>query len=315
MADARSKRIVVALGGNALLRRGEPLTAEAQRRNARLAAEALAPLAARHDLVITHGNGPQVGLLALQSAAAAPGAAFPLDVLDAETAGQIGYMIEQELVNLLPPERLCAMLLTQVEVEAADRAFLDPAKPIGPLYERREAEALAASRGWRIAPDGRHFRRVVPSPQPQRIVELDIIDLLLARRVVVICLGGGGIPVVRSNQGRLEGIEAVIDKDLASSLLARQLKADALLMLTDVEAVFTDWATSDARALRRISSSAIASFAFESGTMAPKVLAARKYCDATNGIAGIGRLVDAGAILQGKAGTLISAEPAGTSWW
>jgi len=308
-------RIVVALGGNALLRRGEPLTAEAQRRNARLAAEALCPLAARHDLVITHGNGPQVGLLALQSAAAAPGAAFPLDVLDAETAGQIGYMVEQELVNLLPAERHCAMLLTQVEVDPADPAFAKPSKPIGPLYEREEAEALAASRGWRIAPDGRHFRRVVASPQPQRIVELEVLELLLARQVVVVCLGGGGIPVVRSSKGRLEGVEAVIDKDLASSLLARRLKADALLMLTDVEAVFTGWDTPDARPLRRISSAAIAPLPFESGTMAPKVMAARQFCDATDGIAGIGRLADAGAILKGELGTHITAKAVETAWW
>ncbi len=308
-------RIVIALGGNALLRRGEAVTAGRQRSNARVAAEALAPLADRHDLIITHGNGPQVGLLALQSAAALPGAPFPLDVLDAETAGQIGYMIEQELANLLPPDRHCATLLTQIEVDAADPAFATPSKPIGPLYERQEAEALAASKGWRVAPDGQHFRRVVASPQPQRIIELAVIELLVDARVVVICLGGGGIPVVRGSDGRLAGIEAVIDKDLASSLLARQLKADALLMLTDVEAVFTSWGRPGARALRHISADAIGRLPFEAGTMAPKVAAACQFCHATQGIAGIGRLADAGAILMGKAGTVITGQPADTAWW
>ncbi len=308
-------RVVVALGGNALLERGEVLSAENQRRNVRIAAAALAPLAAAHELVITHGNGPQVGLLALQDAACGDDVSYPLDVLDAETEGMIGYLIEQELQNLLPPERRCATLLTQVEVDPRDPAFVSPSKPIGPVYDEAEAREIADRRGWTIARDGKAFRRVVPSPRPRRILELGVIELLLAQQVIVICAGGGGIPVVRRDDARLVGVEAVIDKDFASALLARELEADAFLMLTDVDAVYADWGTPGARAIRRISIGAAREREFEAGSMAPKVEAACEFAAHAGGIAGIGRLADAAAILAGDAGTVITRDDDPIRWW
>jgi carbamate kinase len=226
-------RVVVALGGNALLRRGEPLTAENQRVNARAACEALAPVAKEHELVISHGNGPQVGLLALQGAAYGEVPTYPLDLLGAQTEGMIGYLIQQELGNVLPFEKHLATLLTQIEVDPKDPAFGDPTKPIGPVYTEDEAKALAAEKGWTFKPDGASMRRVVPSPLPRRIFGVETIELLLGQGCVVICAGGGGIPVMYTDESvpagrRLVGIEAVIDKDLASALLAAALKADAL---------------------------------------------------------------------------------------
>jgi len=301
-------RIVIALGGNALLRRGEPLTAFNQRENVKLAAEVLAPLALEHELVITHGNGPQVGLLALQGAAYKSEEAFPLDMLDAETEGMIGYLIEQELGNHLPHGRLCATLLTQVEVDPRDPAFNTPSKPIGPVYDQAEAQRLVQQRGWTISRDGDFFRRVVPSPHPLRIMELSVIKMLVSRQVIVICGGGGGIPVICRDDGSLVGVEAVIDKDLASSLLARELKADALLMLTDVDAVYKQWGQADAQAIRHVASSVICEYTFARGSMAPKVEAACEYVEQTNGFAGVGALKDAAAILDGEAGTLIKTD-------
>ena len=308
-------RIVAALGGNALLRRGEALTAENQRRNIRIAAVALAPIALEHELVISHGNGPQVGLLALQGAAYNVDEIFPLDVLDAETEGMIGYMIEQELINLLPVDRSCATLLTQIEVDPEDQAFRHPSKPIGPVYSKAEANNLAKQRGWHIAQDGDNFRRVVASPRPKRILELGIIGMLVQQGVLVICAGGGGIPVILRKDGSLIGIEAVIDKDLASALLARQLKADVFLMLTDVDAVYKDWSKPQQRAIRRISPQAIQHYAFAAGSMEPKIKAACEFVEQSGGIVGIGRLQDANAILAGEAGTLIDRETTDISWW
>jgi carbamate kinase len=308
-------RIVIALGGNALLRRGEPLTAENQRGNVAMAAASLAPIALDNALIITHGNGPQVGLLALQSAAGGSSEAFPLDVLDAETEGMIGYLIAQALDNLLPAERRCASLLTQIEVDPADPAFRHPSKPIGPVFGEVEARRLADARGWQIARDGEHYRRVVPSPAPIRILELDVIELLVDHGVIVICAGGGGIPIVRRADGGLVGVEAVIDKDLASALLARELGADALLMLTDVDAVWTGWGQPDARALRRIAPAMIRRYPFAAGSMGPKVEATCAFVEQTGGIAGIGGLSDAQAILAGRAGTLIAPDATKISWW
>jgi carbamate kinase len=298
-------RIVVALGGNALLQRGEPLTAENQRRNIHIAAEALAPLAREHELIISHGNGPQVGLLALQGAAYRPDEPYPLDILDAETEGMIGYLIEQELGNLLPPERSCATLLTQIEVDPKDPAFQHPSKPIGPIYSKEEAEGLAMARGWQVAADGKNYRRVVPSPQPKRICELKVIEKLVTQGVTVICAGGGGIPVIRREDGKLIGIEAVIDKDHASALLAIELKADALLMLTDVDGVYQDWDTPQTRLIRHTSPESIKRLSFAPGSMEPKVKAACAFVEKTGGIAGIGALKDAAAIIIGEAGSLI----------
>lgn len=300
-------RTVIALGGNALLRRGEPLTAHNQRQNIAVAAAALAPLAGDHELVISHGNGPQVGLLALQQLRSEEESAYPLDVLDAETEGMIGYLLEQELMNNLPG-RECVTLLTQVEVDPDDPALRHPSKPIGPVYPRTQAERLAAEHGWTVARDGEHYRRVVPSPRPRRILELAAIARLSCEGVIVICAGGGGIPAVRGDDGRLSGIEAVIDKDLASALLARELNADALLMLTDVDAVYLDWQGTDPRAIRRISPAALQAHEFAPGSMAPKVAAAIEFVSRTGGIAGIGRLEDAGAILHGEAGTLVAED-------
>lgn len=308
-------RIVAALGGNALLRRGEAQTAENQRRNIHAAAVALAPLARDHELVISHGNGPQVGLLALQSAAFKPAESYPLDILDAETEGMIGYLIEQELGNSLQNSKQYASLLTQIEVDAQDSAFMHPSKPIGPVYAEDEALKLSRERGWHIARDGRHFRRVVPSPRPLRIVELGVIKILLEQDVVVICTGGGGIPCVKRRDGSLIGVEAVIDKDLASSLLARELGADVFLMLTDVDAVYEDWERPGSRALRRISPASMRKYEFAPGSMAPKVQAAVEFVEHAQGVAGIGKLEDAQAILKGEAGTLITVDAEDTVWW
>ena len=308
-------RLVIALGGNALLRRGEAPTAENQRRHVTAAAQALAPVAREHDLVVSHGNGPQVGLLALQSAAYRSDEAYPLDILDAETEGMIGYLVEQELANALPEGRLFATLLTQIEVDPADPAFREPSKPIGPVYEEAEAEQLAAARGWVMAPEGDRFRRVVASPRPKRIFELGVIELLLSQGVVVICAGGGGIPTVCRPDGSLVGVEAVIDKDLASALLARELKADGFLMLTDVAAVYDQWGTANARPIRRISARDIGTLCFAPGSMRPKVQAAVEFVEATGSLAGIGRLEDAAAILRGEAGTLVAQASDPVAWW
>ncbi|AWN17170.1 carbamate kinase [Salinisphaera sp. LB1] len=305
-------RVVAALGGNALLRRGQPLSAENQRENARVAAEALLPIvAAGHELVIAHGNGPQVGLLALQNDAYKAGEAYPLDVLGAESEGMIGYLLEQELANVLPLNRRVVTLLTQVEVDRHDAAFATPSKPIGPVYSRDEADALSVRHGWRIAADGASYRRVVPSPAPRRILELDAVGLLLRHRMIPICAGGGGIPVVRREDDRYGGVEAVIDKDATSALLARQLKADALLMLTDIDAVQTDFGTPQARRLRRVGADALDDIAFADGSMAPKIAAAQTFVRETGGFAAIGRLNDADLLLVGRAGTRIEASPGG----
>ncbi|MEH6356318.1 MAG: carbamate kinase [Marinobacter sp.] len=298
--------IVAALGGNALLKRGEPLTAEAQRTNVRTAATSLAELVrAGHRLVITHGNGPQVGLLALQGAAYKPEEAYPLDVLGAETGGMIGYIIEQELENCLGHDRPVATLLTQVVVDPNDPAFANPTKFIGPVYDKAEAESRAAAAGWHIAADGDKWRRVVPSPAPKEIPDMRVLKLLLGQGVVIICTGGGGIPVLRRNDGSMTGVEAVIDKDAASALLAKELGADALLLLTDVEAVYRDFGKPTAAAVHTITPAQARMLDVPAGSMGPKVKAACDFAD-TGGISGIGRLEDALAILEARAGTLIT---------
>ena len=304
-------RIVIALGGNALLRRGEPMTADNQRDNVRIAAEQIARIATDQQLVIAHGNGPQVGLLALQAAAYGAVEAFPLDVLGAQTEGMIGYLIEQELGNLLPPDRPFATLLTQVEVDPADPAFQHPSKPIGPLYDQAEAERLARDKGWSIAADGERFRRVVPSPRPKRIFEIRPIQWLLEQGCVVICAGGGGIPTVYDAQGKLQGIEAVIDKDLCSALLAEQLHADLLIIATDVAAVYRDWGLPTQRAIARAHPDALEHLAFAAGSMGPKVQAACAFARQTGREAVIGALADIEALVQGNAGTRIATATPG----
>jgi carbamate kinase len=296
-------RIVIALGGNALLKRGEPLTVANQRENVRVAARAIAPVTANHDVVISHGNGPQVGLLALQ--AAASGEHMPLDVLGAETEGMIGYMIEQELGNLVPFERPFATMLTMVEVDPNDPAFHRPTKPIGPMYTREEAERLAQERGWSVAQDGTGWRRVVPSPLPKRIFEMRPIRWLLERNTIVICAGGGGIPTVYQPDGSLAGAEVVIDKDRASAVLAREVGADLFVMATDVPGVYADWGTAKHRLLHRTTPDELRALRFAAGSMGPKVEAAIAFVEETRGRAAIGSLAEIERIVSGHAGTLV----------
>jgi carbamate kinase len=306
--------IVVALGGNALLRRGEPMTAEVQRANVEVAAVALAAIHPGNQLVITHGNGPQVGLLALQGAAYKPDEVYPLDVLGAQTEGMIGYMIEQELGNLLPFEVPFATMLTMVEVDPNDPGFSNPTKFIGPVYSDTDAERLKAEKGWTMKRDGDKWRRVVASPEPKRIFEVRPIKWLLEKGTVVIAAGGGGIPTMYEPGRKLRGIEAVIDKDLCSELLARQLDADVFIMATDADAVFLDWGKPSAKAFRRASPKAMRDFTFPAGSMGPKVDAACHFAEATGKAAAIGALKDLPAILRGAAGTTITAKASGIDW-
>jgi carbamate kinase len=309
-------RVVVALGGNALLRRGQALTAENQRANAQVACRALAPLALEHELVVSHGNGPQVGLLALEAAAYTEVPPYPLDVLGAQTEGMIGYILQQELGNELPFDKRLASLLTLVEVDANDPAFQTPTKPVGPMYTKEDAESAGAAKGWTFKPDGNGYRRVVPSPVPQRIFGLEPLEWLLAKGAVVVCAGGGGIPVMYVDENvpagrRLVGVEAVIDKDRASALLAIDLGADALVIVTDVDAAYTDWGTPAQRPIRRAEPSALRAQGFAEGSMGPKVLAACEFVEKTGNRAMIGSMTDTSALLLGNAGTTITLEASG----
>ena len=305
--------VVTALGGNALLKRGEPMSAENQRANVRIACEALAPIARDHQLVIGHGNGPQVGLLSLQQTAYGKVDPYPFDVLGAQTEGSIGYMIEQELGNLLPFERPLATLLTMIEVDPADPAFKDPTKFIGPVYTKPDADRVAGEKGWVFKQDGDKWRRVVPSPEPKRIFELRAIRWLLEHNTVVIAAGGGGIPTMYEPGAarKLVGVECVIDKDLATELLARELSADLLVILTDADAVFVDWGKPSQKAIRRASPAALSRMQFAAGSMGPKVAAACRFASATGKSAAIGALADLGKIIAGDAGTTVSAQESG----
>ena len=302
-------RIVVALGGNALLKRTDPMTAEAQRTNARVAAIALAPLGLEHELVLAHGNGPQVGLLALQAAAYADVAPYPLDILGAQTEGMIGYLIEQELGNVLPFEKRIATVLTMVEIDPHDPAFSNPTKFVGPLYDKATADALAADKGWVFKLDGASWRRVVASPEPKRIFELEPIKWLLEKGTIVICAGGGGIPTAYLADGTrtLVGIEAVIDKDLASELLARDVGADLFVMATDAEGVYANWGTPQQELLSWVTPEELEAYEFAEGSMGPKVEAAVRFVRATGKRAAIGRLEDIAKIAAGEAGTNVVA--------
>src|SRR4051812_4153973 len=302
-------RIVIALGGNALLKRGEPMNADVQRANVKVAARALAAIAKSHQLVISHGNGPQVGLLALQGAAYQAVEAYPLDVLGAETEGMIGYMIEQELGNLLPFKVPFATLLTMVEVDAEDPGFQNPTKFVGPIYDKPEADRLAAEKTWVFKQDGEKWRRVVPSPMPKRIFEIRPIKWLLDLGTIVICAGGGGIPTMYEPGAnrKLVGVEAVIDKDLCSELLARELDADLFIMATDAEAVFVGYGTPDARAIHRANPEALSRLSFPAGSMGPKVAAACQFAQSSGKMAAIGSLADIPAVVRGEKGTLISS--------
>jgi carbamate kinase len=298
-------RMVIALGGNALLRRGDPMTTEVQRRNITVAAEAIAPLAAGHSVVVVHGNGPQVGLLSLQAESCADAEPYPLDVLDAGTQGMIGYLIQQELRSLLPAQQQVATLLTMIVVDPHDPAFARPAKFVGPVYHKDAADALAAEKGWAFRQDGDAWRRVVPSPEPRQILEIRPITWLLDLGTVVICAGGGGIPIMypSSGPGALVGVEAVIDKDLASELLAEGVGADLFVMATDVDGVYLDWGTPQQRRLGQVTPQELAGYEFAAGSMGPKVEAAVRFAATTGQRAAIGSLADITQIVAGTAGT------------
>ncbi|WP_025821209.1 carbamate kinase [Shewanella marina] len=300
------KTVVVALGGNALLRRGEPLEAETQRQNIITAAKTIAAIAEEYNVVLVHGNGPQVGLLALQGLEYKKVSPYPLDVLGAETQGMIGYMLMQELKNILPQQQV-SCVLTQMKVDPNDPAFINPTKPIGPVYAEAEARQLAEQYHWTVKPDGQYFRRVVPSPQPIGIVEKETIETLIANNHLVICTGGGGIPVKCENN-QIIGIEAVIDKDMSSAYLARQIKADALLILTDADAVYVNWGTAEQRALSRTTPAELAQITFDAGSMAPKIEASCDFIKQGGELVGIGALHDGLQILKGLAGTNIVAD-------
>lgn len=303
-------RILVALGGNALLKRGEPASAAVQQRNVELAAASLAELADGHELIVTHGNGPQVGLLALQSEAYRDVEPYPLDVLDAESEGMVGHLLEVALRNALP-ERDVVTVLTEVVVGADDPAFTRPTKPIGPVYSAADARHLTAERGWAMGADGDGYRRLVASPEPHAIPELPSLRLLTDAGALVICAGGGGIPVTVNGLGEMRGVEAVVDKDLTSALLARRLEADLFLMLTDVDAVRLGWGTSEERALPAATTAELRRIGFAAGSMGPKVDAGCRFVEATGRRAAIGSLADAARVVRGEAGTQI--EPAASA--
>jgi carbamate kinase len=305
-------RIVIALGGNALLRRSDPMTTEVQRRNIRIAADAIAPLTAEHSVVIVHGNGPQVGLLSLQAESYQGAEPYPLDVLDAGTQGMIGYLIQQELQGLLPGSQV-ATLLTMIVVDPDDPAFARPVKFVGPIYSRQAADALAAEKGWTFRQDGASWRRVVPSPEPQHILQIQPIMWLLERDAVVICAGGGGIPTVHPSSGHrgLVGVEAVIDKDLAAGLLAEDVGADLFVMATDVDGVYLGWGQLGQRRLDEVTVAELAGYQFEAGSMHPKVQAAIRFARHTGHRAAIGSLEEITAIVAGKAGTNVVPSRAG----
>jgi carbamate kinase len=316
-------RVVVALGGNALLRRGQAMTSENQRANVSTACRELAPVAKAHELVIAHGNGPQVGLLALQGAAYKEVPTYPLDVLGAETQGMIGYLVEQELGNLVPFDMPLATMLTMIEVDIEDPAFQNPSKPIGPIYDKESADAMARDKGWTFKPDGDYHRRVVPSPKPIRIFELRQIRWLLEKGAVVICAGGGGIPVMYSEHRgpaddggpdrELVGVEAVIDKDHASGLLSAGIEADYFVMATDADAVYLDYAKPEQRAIARAHPESLLELSshFAPGSMLPKVQAACEFALSTGRRAAIGGLTDIVGMLAGDAGTVVTVEQEG----
>lgn len=303
-AAERRPLAVVALGGNALLPRGEPLEAESQARAARQAAGVLARVAPTHQLVVTHGNGPQVGLLAMMGSAYTETRSYPLDVLDSETEGQIGYVLELELDNAIPDQETVAVL-TRVVVDARDPAFSAPSKFIGPVYSESEARALAEHHGWTVRPDGQDWRRVVPSPEPQRIVHRRAIERLVDGGFLVVCTGGGGIPVVEDRSGHQRGVEAVIDKDLASALLASDLGAEALVLATDVVAVYDAYGTADQRPIVRATPEGLRALGFPAGSMGPKVEAVCRFVEQTGARAAIGSLDEVDDLLDGRAGTQV----------
>ena len=320
-------RVVVALGGNALQKRGEPMTVENQRDNVRTACRALSPVAMEHELVISHGNGPQVGLLSLQASSYDEESSYPFDVLGAQTEGMIGYFIEQELGNYLPVEKPIATILTMTEVDADDPAMADPTKFVGPVYSEEDAKRLAAEKGWVVKQDGDKWRRVVPSPVPKRIFEIRPIKALLDMGAVVVCTGGGGIPTMYLpggselegpwdfNDKQLVGVEAVIDKDRSSAVLAEDLDADLLVIATDADAVYLGWGTPEQKAIAEITPDAVEAYDFPAGSMGPKVEAAADFARANPGkVAVIGALEDLPGIMAGEKGTRVTTAAGETTF-
>lgn len=296
-------RVVVALGDSALIRRGHPPDGEAQRLAVKAAASSISALAQEHEIVVTHGNGPQIGLLAAGGASS-----YPLDLLGAETEGRIGYLLEQEIENELPKLSV-ATLLTQTLVGADDPAFDAPTVPVGPHYPRAEGLRIAAERNWAVRSDGESdgemVRRVVAAPEPQKIVELRTIRLLVAAGVVVICAGGGGIPVVRAEDGGLRGVEAVVDKDLAAAMLADSIEADMLLLLTDVPFVQRHWGTPQAHDIEETTPEELRAEVFAADSIGPKVEAACRFVENTGQYAAIGAVEDAVEVCNRTAGTVV----------
>jgi carbamate kinase len=300
-----STTVVIALGGAAMLRRGDPLEANVQRANIARAVQSVAKIASRHNVVVTHGNSPQVALLSLQADAYAQVPPYPLDVLGAETGGMIGYLIEQELRNCLP-QREVVTLLTQVEVNPDDPAFKNPSVLIGPAYNQEQAQRLTQERGWTMtAVHDQSWRRAVPSPEPRRILNLTVIGQLVKAGAVVVCAGGGGIPVVVTPQGMIRGVEAVIEKDYAAALLAHKIGAAALLLLTDVDAAYEAWGTNFKRPIRETMPELLRKMSFAPGSMKPKIEAVCRFVEAGGSVAGIGLFEDAASILEGSRGTVV----------
>jgi len=304
-------KIVIALGGNALLKRGEPMTAENQRENVKTACAQIARVYDGNQLIITHGNGPQVGLLALQNNAYKEVPMYPLDVLGAETAGMIGYMIQQELSNTVPSSASIATVLTQIQVDPKDPAFQKPSKPVGPVYSKEEADKIAAEKGWTMAPDNDKYRRVVASPKPVNIFGLEPLKTLIDNKYIVVCGGGGGIPTWVDDEGKQHGAEAVIDKDLATALLATLIDADLFVIATDVDGAYLDWGKPEQKRIALAAPDAALAFGFASGSMGPKIEAAANFAKATGKDAVIGALADIEQIVAGKAGTRISGKAEG----
>ena len=307
-------KIVIALGGNALLKRGEPMTAENQRENVKTACAQIARVYDGNQLIITHGNGPQVGLLALQNNAYKEVPMYPLDVLGAETAGMIGYMIQQELSNTVPSSASIATVLTQIQVDPKDPAFQKPSKPVGPVYSKEEADKIAAEKGWTMAPDNDKYRRVVASPKPVNIFGLEPLKTLIDNKYIVICGGGGGIPTWVDDKGKQHGAEAVIDKDLATALLATLIDADLFVIATDVDGAYLDWGKPEQKRIALAAPDAALAFGFASGSMGPKIEAAANFAKATGKDAVIGALADIEQIVAGKAGTRISGKAEGVTY-
>jgi len=296
--------IVLALGGNALLQRGEPQEEENLVNNIKRAVKAIANLAKDHTLILCHGNGPQVGLLSLQADAYHEVKPYGLDVLCAESQGMIGYLLQRELNSELK-DKTVVTLITQVIVDHNDPAFKQPSKPIGPFYSKEEANQYQQEKNWQFIEEKNGFRRIVPSPMPFEIVELPLIKLLVENRCLVICGGGGGISVFKNVNNQLVGIESIIDKDLTAAEIAIALKADKFVILTDIDGVYKNWEQKNAQVIRNITSDELEQMQFAAGSMEPKIKAATKFVQDTNKKVMIGALIDAEKVLREEAGTTI----------